>query len=77
MVHAAPRTLKFLKILVVHDLVHLGRDQPVDLGDPRIDRDIHILGHRQLAAHHLIDKFADHVFSPLFLKIVAGHTAIG
>ena len=61
---------------MVHDLVHLGREEPVDLGDARIDRDVHVLGHRQSPAHDLIDEFADHVFGPFFLVIVAGQLAV-
>ncbi len=75
-VETAPRTFEFLKIFVVHDLVHLGRNQAVDLCDASIDRHIHILGHGQFAAHYLIDELSDHVFCAFFLKIVTRHFAV-
>src|SRR6476620_1227989 len=77
MVESAPRAFKFLKVLVMHDLVQLSRQQAVDLCDARVDGNVHVLGHCQLAVHDLIDEFADHVLCTLFLKLVAGHTAVG
>lgn len=76
MMESAPRGFEFLKVLMVHDRVHLGRDQPIDLGDTRVDGNVHILGHREFAAHYLIDEFADHVLGPFLLVLIAGHPAL-
>ena len=49
MLKSTPRTFEFLKLFVVHDLVHLSRDQAIDLGNTGIDGNVHVLGHRQFA----------------------------
>src|SRR6185436_5718278 len=77
MLKAPPRPFQFLKVFMVHDLVHLSGNEPIYLSDSRVNGDIHILGHRQLAAHYLTDEFADHVLRPLFLEFVAAQPALG
>jgi len=56
MLQAAPGAFQLLKPLVMKDLVDLLRELGVDLGDHRLDRADHVIGHHRALTQGLLDK---------------------
>ena len=70
---ASPGRFEFLKLGVVHDLVELGGDQSIDLGDPGVDHQLGVLGDRDRPLHDLPDELADDVPGHFALALVPRH----
>src|SRR5262249_30620028 len=71
-VQAAPGRFQFLEVLVVHDLVELGRHFLVDLADPVLDVGLGVLGDDLAGLDGTFEELLEVGLGPVGLLVVLG-----
>ena len=73
---ATPGGFHFLEVLSMHDFIELGRNQPVEVGNPSDKKGLNVTGGRIACIQHLFDKFANEILCVSFLFFLTRQFAV-